>query len=88
MGRGLFYKKKGLSPPLKLSMFHPYLDTTYFSSIIRIKGRYVMAKNEKTSKRVGTIASKQLRSKKTSKPAKSTAGKALTQRPDKKKKRK
>ena len=46
-----------------------------------------MAKNEKTSKRVGTIASKQLRSKKTSKPAKSTAGSALTQRPDKKKRK-
>jgi len=44
-----------------------------------------MAKNEKTSKRVGSIAAKQLRRKKTSSPAKSTAGSALTQRPDKKK---
>ena len=43
-----------------------------------------MAKNEKTSKRVGKIASKLLRSKKTSKKAKSVAGSALTQRPDKK----
>jgi len=42
-----------------------------------------MAKNEKTSKKVAKIASKQLRSKKTSAPAKSTAGSALTQAPDK-----
>jgi len=45
-----------------------------------------MAKSEQTSKRVGKIASKQLRSKKTSDASKSTAGSALTQRPDKKKK--
>ena len=42
-----------------------------------------MAKNEQTSKRVGKIASKQLRSGKTSKAGKSTAGSALTQRPGK-----
>jgi len=42
-----------------------------------------MAKNEQTSKKVGTTASKQLRSGKTSKAAKSTAGSVLTQRPDK-----
>ena len=47
-----------------------------------------MAKNEKTSKRVGKIASQQLRSKTTSKKAKSTAASALTQRPDKKKRNK
>ncbi|MBU0516018.1 MAG: hypothetical protein KJ621_14740 [Proteobacteria bacterium] len=47
-----------------------------------------MAKNEKTSKRVGKKASKQLRDPKTSKDAKSVAGSALTQRPDKKKKKK
>ena len=47
-----------------------------------------MAKNEKTSRRVARIASKQLRSKKTSRPAKSTAGSALTQAPDEKRKRK
>jgi hypothetical protein len=46
-----------------------------------------MAKNEKTSKRVGTKASKLLRSKKTSKTVKSVAGSALTQRPDKKRKK-
>ncbi|MCK5613231.1 hypothetical protein KAR91_65770 [Candidatus Pacearchaeota archaeon] len=45
-----------------------------------------MAKNEKTSKRVGTAASKVLRSKSSSKAAKSAAGSALTQRPDRKKK--
>lgn len=45
-----------------------------------------MAKDEKTSKRVGRIASKQLRSKKTPSAAKSTAGSALMQRPDKPKK--
>ena len=41
-----------------------------------------LATNEKTSKRVGKIASQQLRSKRTLKKAKSTAGSALTQRPD------
>ncbi|MGR3293268.1 MAG: hypothetical protein ACUZ9M_04540 [Candidatus Scalindua sp.] len=45
-----------------------------------------MAKNEKTSKRVGRIASKTLRSKRSSEDSKSLAGSALTQRPDKKKK--
>lgn len=47
-----------------------------------------MAKNEKTSKRVGKTASKLLRSKKTSKKVKSVAGSALTQRPDRKRRRK
>ena len=43
-----------------------------------------MAKNEKTSKRVGKIASELLRDKKSSKKLKSVAASALTQRPDKK----
>lgn len=43
-----------------------------------------MARNEKTSKRVGRTASKLLRSKGTSKRVKSVAGSALTQRPDRK----
>ncbi len=47
-----------------------------------------MAKNEKTSKRVGKIAPKLLKGKKIPKKTKSVSGKALTQRPDKKKKRK
>ena len=48
-----------------------------------------MAKKEKTSKRrVASIASKQLRSKKTTPAAKSTAASALTQAPDKPKKKK
>ena len=47
-----------------------------------------MARNEKTSKRVGKTASKLLRSKNSSKAAKSVAGSALTQRPDRKKGRK
>lgn len=46
-----------------------------------------MAKNEKTSKKVGTIASKLLKDPKTPQKVKSVAGSALTQRPDKKKKR-
>lgn len=45
-----------------------------------------MAKNEKTSKKVGTTASKLLRSKTSSKAVKSVAASALTQRPTKKKK--
>ena len=40
-----------------------------------------MARNKKTSKRVGTTASKNLRSRKSSKAAKSVAGSALTKRP-------
>ena len=43
-----------------------------------------MAKNEETSKRVATEASKILRSKTASKIAKSVAGSALTQAPDRK----
>ena len=43
-----------------------------------------MAKTEKTSKKVGTAASKVLKSKATGKNAKSVAGSALTQRPDRK----
>jgi len=46
-----------------------------------------MAKNEKTSKRVGKIASSLLRDKRTSSKTKSVAGSALTQRPDRKKKK-
>lgn len=44
-----------------------------------------MGKNEKTSKNVGTKASKQLSSPKSKPAQKSVAGSALTQRPDKKK---
>lgn len=46
-----------------------------------------MAKNEKTSKKVGTLASKILSNPKSSKAAKSVAASALTQRPDHRKKR-
>jgi len=45
-----------------------------------------MAKNEKTGKRVGTIASKLLSNPKTPPKVKSVAASALTQRPDKRKK--
>ena len=45
-----------------------------------------MARNEKTSKSVGTKAAKLLSDPKSSKTVKSVAGSALTQRPDKKKK--
>lgn len=43
---------------------------------------------EKTSKRVAKIASKQLRRKRTSRPAKITAGSALTQYEPRRKRRK
>jgi hypothetical protein len=46
-----------------------------------------VAKNEKTSKKVGTTASKLLKDKRSSKAVRSVAGSALTQRPDKKKKK-
>jgi len=45
-----------------------------------------MARNEKTSKKVASKASKLLSSKKTSKTVKSVAASALTQAPNKKKK--
>ena len=44
-----------------------------------------MAKNEQTSKKAGSNASKVLRDPNASKAAKSAAGSALTQRPDRKK---
>ncbi len=44
-----------------------------------------MAKNEQTSKKAGTAASKVLRGSGTKKDAKTAAGSALSQRPDKKK---
>ena len=46
-----------------------------------------MGKNEKTSKSVGTIASKLLRNPKTPKEVKRVAASVLTQRPDKHKKK-
>lgn len=44
-----------------------------------------MAKNEKTSKEIGSIAAKLLRNPRTSKDVKSVAASVLTQLPDKKK---
>jgi hypothetical protein len=48
----------------------------------------VMARNEKTSKRVAKLAGKQLRKPTTPKPQKSVAASALTQAPNKKRKAK
>ncbi len=45
-------------------------------------------KNEQTSKKAGTAASNTLKDKDASKDAKTSAGSALTQRPDGKKKKK
>lgn len=45
-----------------------------------------MAKNEKTSSRVASIAAKLLRDPKTPKPVRRVAGSALTQKPNKGKK--
>ena len=47
-----------------------------------------MARNEKTSKKVASKAAKILSNPKSSKAAKSVAGSALTQAPNKKKRRK
>jgi hypothetical protein len=44
-----------------------------------------MAKNEQTSRKAGSAASKVLRDPKSSAAAKSAAGSALTQRPNRKK---
>lgn len=44
-----------------------------------------MGRNEKTSKKVGSLASKVLRDGRYSKTSKRVAGSALTQRPDRKK---
>lgn len=46
-----------------------------------------MARNEKTSKKIGKIASKLLRNPSTPKKVRSVAGSALTQRPDRRKKK-
>ena len=43
-----------------------------------------MAKNERTSKKAGTAASKVMRDKRTGKDSKTAAASALSQRPDKK----
>jgi len=45
-----------------------------------------MARNEKTSKQIGKLASKILRDDRYSKTSKKVAGSALSQRPDHKKK--
>ncbi len=50
-----------------------------------IQGVYAMARNEKTSKKAGTAASKVLKSGSTGKDSKTAAASALTQRPAKKK---
>ena len=47
-----------------------------------------MATNEKTSKRVASIAGKMLQNPKTPKPAKAVAASAVSQAPDKKVRRK
>jgi hypothetical protein len=52
-----------------------------------IKGEKFMARNERTSKRVASIASQLLRDGRTSKRVKAVAASVLTQRPDNKKKR-
>jgi len=52
-----------------------------------MSGLSTMARNEKTGKKAGRAASKVLRSKSTGQASKTAAGSALTQRPDKKKKR-
>src|SRR5438270_2856156 len=52
-----------------------------------LSGVYAMAKNEKTGKKAGSAASKVMRSGSTGKNSKSAAASALTQRPDKKKKK-
>jgi hypothetical protein len=57
-------------------------------SIDKTEGRRTrMAKNEKTSKEVASRAARVLRDPKASKAAKSAAGSALTQAPDRKKKK-
>jgi hypothetical protein len=71
-----------------LSLKKPNVRSNFCDAIIEVKRRWIMAKNEKTSKRVGTLAARQLKSKKTPKKAKSVAGSALTQRPDRKRRRK
>lgn len=53
--------------------------------IVASGGEKIMVKDEKTSKRVGTLASKALRDPKSTRTQKSIAGSALTQRPDHKK---
>lgn len=53
-----------------------------------LTGEVKMPRNERTSKRVASKAAKLLRNRKTPKKVKSVAGSALTQAPDKPKRRK
>lgn len=57
---------------------HPYPSET------QSYGGQTMARNEQTSKKAASAASKVLRDPKSSKAAKTAAGSALTQAPDKK----
>ena len=53
--------------------------------MLSVDRRPTMAKKEQTSRKVGSTASKLLKSPKSTKPVKSVSGSALTQRPSKKK---
>jgi hypothetical protein len=55
--------------------------------ILSLLNEVLMARSEKTSKRVASKASKILRDPKSTKAMKSVAASALTQRPDKRKKK-
>lgn len=67
--------------------YRVFVYEDFTSKPVNFERSFEMARNEKTSKRVGKTASSLLRSKSTSRKVKSVAGSALTQRPDKKKKR-
>ena len=71
----------------KMQGYFYYSITISKVLIYKQKGDY-MAKNEKSSKRVAKIASEVLRSKTSSKKAKTLAGSVLTQTSDKKTKKK
>lgn len=60
---------------------------TCINMAIPSKKESAMAKNEKTSPKVASTAAKLLKNPKTPKAVKSVAGSALTQAPDKKKKK-
>ena len=73
-----------------VNLFWAGLDGVQFQHSIQLQGEVEVTKktNEETSKRVAKLASKLLRSKKTSKNVKSVAASALTQTPNKRKKKK
>ena len=81
-----YFKRSGSGWQTRVNeALESYVASKPATRSVHAMGVSAMAKNEKTSRKAGTAASKVLRSKSTGKLSKTAAGSALTQRPDKKK---